>query len=70
MYFNPEIKLREDPPESLKSKFAELEKYYHEGDWLSFDLAYEAYESSAKAHYISGLISREDLEQIFLRYDI
>lgn len=70
MYIDECIQLRKDLPESLLNDFQELRNYYDAGDWLQFDLLFEGVEASAKAYYLSGKISRQDLEQIFKKFGI
>ena len=70
MYIDENIVLRENLPKQLQEDFAELAKYYEEGDWFGFDLLFEAVEATVKAYYLAGKISRQDLEQIFRKYRI
>ena len=57
-------------PAGLQSDFKELQEYYDMGDWLQFDLLFEAVEASIKAYYLAGKISREELNLIFRKYGI
>lgn len=70
MYLDESILLRQDLPESLQRDFAELKGYYDENNWFQFDLLLEEVEASAKAHYLAGKISREELNQIFRKYGV
>ena len=70
MFIDEAIDLREDLPEGLQRDFAELREYYDMGDWLHFDIFFEAVEASVKAYYLAGKISREDLDRIFRKYGI
>ncbi len=70
MYIDHTIVIPEDFPEGLKRDFAELQEYYDAGDWLQFDLLFEAVEASVKAYYLAGKISREELNLVFCRYGI
>lgn len=60
----------EDLPNGLRRDFKELRAYYDAGDWLNFDLYFEAVEASVKAYYLAGKISKEDLNCIFKKYGI
>jgi len=70
MYMDENIVLREDLPKQLRKDFAELAKYYADGDWFHFDLLLESVEATVKAHYLAGNISRQDLDLIFRKYGI
>lgn len=70
MFIDETIVLREDLPQGLQRDFAELREYYDAGDWLHFDIFFEAVEASVKAYYLAGKISREDLNRIFMKYGI
>ncbi len=70
MFIDETIDLRKDLPQGLQNDFAELREYYDAGDWLRFDIFFEAVEASVKAYYIAGKISREDLDRIFMKYGI
>lgn len=70
MFIDETIDLREDLPQGLQRDFAELREYYDAGDWLHFDIFFEAVEASVKAYYLAGKISREDLNRIFMKYGI
>ena len=70
MFIDETINLREDLPQGLQRDFAELREYYDAGDWLHFDIFFEAVEASVKAYYLAGKISREDLNRIFMKYGI
>lgn len=70
MFIDESIDLREDLPQGLQRDFAELREYYDAGDWLHFDIFFEAVEASVKAYYLAGKISREDLNRIFMKYGI
>lgn len=70
MLIDEAIDLREDLPDGLQRDFAELREYYDAGDWLHFDIFFEAVEASVKAYYLAGKISREDLNCIFRKYGI
>lgn len=70
MFIDETIDLREDLPDGLQRNFAELREYYDAGDWLRFDIFFEAVEASVKAYYLAGRISREDLDCIFRKYGI
>lgn len=47
-----------------------MKENYDAGDWLQFDLLFEAVEASVKAYYLAGKISREELNLVFRRYGI
>ncbi len=70
MFIDETIDLRKDLPQGLQRDFAELREYYDAGDWLHFDIFFEAVEASVKAYYLAGKISREDLNRIFMKYGI
>ena len=70
MYVDEQIFLRDDLPDELQRDFTELQEYYNAGDWFMFDTACESIEASVKAYYLSGKISREDLNSIFKKYGI
>ncbi len=70
MFIDEDIHLREDLPQRLQEDFQQLQEYYDAGDWLQFDLLFECVEATAKAYYLSGKISRKDLDMIFKRYGI
>lgn len=70
MFIDETVDLREDLPEGLQRDFAELREYYDSGDWLHFDIFFEAVEASVKAYYLAGKISKEDLNCIFKKYGI
>ena len=70
MFIDEAIDLREDLPQGLQRDFAELKEYYEAGDWLHFDIFFEAVEASVKAYYLAGKMSREDLNRIFMKYGI
>lgn len=70
MYNDMEIVLPAGLPVGLQSDFLELQEYYDAGDWLQFDLLFEAVEASVKAYYLAGKISREELNLIFRKYGI
>lgn len=70
MFIDKTVELREDLPDGLQRDFAELREYYDAGDWLHFDIFFEAVEASVKAYYLAGRISREDLDCIFRKYGI
>jgi len=70
MFIDEAVDLREDLPDGLRRDFAELREYYDAGDWLHFDIFFEAVEASVKAYYLAGRISREDLDCIFKKYGI
>ena len=70
MFIDEAIDLGEDLPQGLQRDFAELKEYYDAGDWLHFDIFFEAVEASVKAYYLAGKISIEDLNRIFMKYGI
>ncbi|MDE7424232.1 MAG: hypothetical protein K2N51_11200 [Lachnospiraceae bacterium] len=70
MYNDKTIALPDSLPAGLQSDFKELQEYYDAGDWLQFDLLFEAVEASVKAYYLAGKISREELNLIFRKYGI
>lgn len=70
MYNDSAITLPASLPDGLQSDFKELQEYYDAGDWLQFDLLFEAVEASVKAHYLAGKISREERNLIFKKYGI
>ncbi|MCI8741143.1 MAG: hypothetical protein HFG63_00675 [Lachnospiraceae bacterium] len=70
MYNDQSIILPSHLPDGLKRDFQELQEYYDAGDWLQFDLLFEAAEASVKAYYLAGKISREELNLIFRKYGI
>lgn len=70
MYNDKTIALPVSLPAGLQNDFKELQEYYDEGDWLQFDLLFEAVEASVKAYYLAGKISREELNLIFRKYGI
>ncbi len=50
MFIDETIDLRENLPQGLQRDFAELREYYDAGDWLHFDIFFEAVEASVKAY--------------------
>lgn len=70
MYIDEAIVLDKNLPRELLRDFEELGKYYEAGDWLNFDLLFEVVEASAKSYYLSGRISRQELDNIFKKYGI
>lgn len=70
MYNDMSISLPMGLPVGLQNDFRELQGYYDAGDWLQFDLLFEAVEASVKAYYLAGKISREELNLIFRKYGI
>ncbi len=70
MYIDKTITLSDCLPAGLQRDFEELHEYYDAGDWLQFDLLFEAVEASVKAYYLAGKISREELNLIFRKYGI
>lgn len=70
MYNDSTIVLPDSLPDGLQRDFKELQEYYDAGDWLQFDLFFEAVEASVKAYYLAGKISREELNLIFRKYGI
>lgn len=70
MYIDNTIELRSDLPDKLDKDFQVLQEYYEAGDWLNFDIYFEAFEATVKAHYLAGKISLEDLNMIFRKYGI
>lgn len=70
MYNDKTITLPVTLPDGLRNDFKELQGYYDTGDWLQFDLLFEAVEASVKAYYLAGKISREELNLIFRKYGI
>ena len=70
MYIDKEIELPANLPSGLQEDFTELQEFYDAGDWLSFDLLFEAVEASVKACYLAGKITREELNLIFRKYGI
>ncbi|MCI8639557.1 MAG: hypothetical protein HFG41_10605 [Coprococcus sp.] len=70
MYNDETIILSDSLSSGLKNDFKELQEYYDAGDWLQFDLLFEAVEASVKAYYLAGKISREELNLIFKKYGI
>lgn len=70
MYNDQTILLPVSLPAGLQRDFKELQEYYDAGDWLQFDLLFEAVEASVKAYYLAGKISREELNLIFRKYGI
>lgn len=70
MYNDKTILLPSWLPDGLKQDFEELQEYYDAGNWLQFDLLFEAVEASVKAYYLAGKISHEELNLIFKKYGI
>ncbi len=70
MYNDSTIVLPDNLPNGLQNDFKELQEYYDAGDWLQFDLFFEAVEASVKAYYLSGKISREEMNMIFKKYGV
>lgn len=69
MYIDEKISLKGIPVE-LQRDFEELQEYYDAGDWLMFDIFFEAVEASVKAYYLAGKISKDDLNTIFKKYGV
>lgn len=70
MYNDSTIVLPDNLPNGLQNDFKELQEYYDAGNWLQFDLFFEAVEASVKAYYLSGKISREEMNMIFKKYGV
>ena len=70
MYNDSTIVLPDNLPNGLQNDFKELQEYYDAGDWLQFDLFFEAVEASVKAYYLSEKISREEMNMIFKKYGV
>lgn len=70
MYIDEDIKLRDDLPKQLLDSFEQLKVYYDKDDWLQFDLLFEVVEGTVKGYYLTGTISRQDLDLIFKKYGI
>ncbi len=70
MYVDETISLRDNLPDGLQRDFKELQEYYDADDWFMFDTVLEAVETSVKAYYLAGKISRDDLNCIFSKYGI
>lgn len=70
MYVDEKIVLGNTLPEGLQRDFNILQNYYDAGDWFMFDTFLEEIEASAKAHYLAGKISMDDLNRIFRKYGI
>ncbi len=70
MFIDENIHVREDLPKELINYFHELKEYYDAEDWFQFDMLFELVEARAKAYYLAGKISREDLDLIFKKYGI
>lgn len=70
MFVDEAVEVREDLPEELLGAFRELKGYYDTGDWFQFDMLFEVVEARAKAYYLAGKISREDLNLIFKKYGV
>lgn len=70
MYNDETIALPVSLPTGLQNDFKDLQEYYDAGNWLQFDLLFEAVEASVKAYYLAGKISREELNLIFRKYGI
>ena len=70
MYNDSTIVLPDNLPNGLQNDFKELQEYYDAGDWLQFDLFFEAVEASVKAYYLSGKISREEMNMSFKKYGV
>ena len=70
MYNDSTIVLPDNLPNGLQNDFKELQEYYDAGDWLQFDLFFEAVEASVKTYYLSGKISREEMNMIFKKYGV
>lgn len=64
MYIDDSIELRSDIPSELQEYFKELRKFYDAQDWFQFDILWELVEVRTKAYYLSGKITREELNQI------
>lgn len=70
MFIDETIQVKEDLPKELLDFFRELKEYYDAGDWFQFDMLFELLEARAKAYYLAGKISREDLNLIFKKYGV
>lgn len=48
----------------------ELQEYYEADDWFHFDMLFDSVEVTAKAYYLNGRISRQELDIIFRKYGL
>lgn len=70
MFIDETVIVRKDLPTELTEAFQELREYYDSDDWFQFDMLFDLVEARAKAYYLAGRISREDLNSIFKKYGI
>ena len=70
MFIEETVIVRKDLPTELTEAFQELREYYNADDWFQFDMLFDLVEARAKAYYLAGRISREDLNSIFKKYGI
>lgn len=70
MFIDETVIVRKDLPTELTEAFQELREYYNADDWFQFDMLFDLVEARAKAYYLAGRISREDLNSIFKKYGI
>lgn len=70
MFIDETVIVRKDLPTELIEAFQELREYYNADDWFQFDMLFDLVEARAKAYYLAGRISREDLNSIFKKYGI
>lgn len=70
MFIDETVIVRKDLPTELTEAFQELREYYNADDWFQFDMLFDLVEARAKAYYLAGRISREDLNSILKKYGI
>lgn len=70
MFIDETVIVRKDLPTELTEAFQELRECYNADDWFQFDMLFDLVEARAKAYYLAGRISREDLNSIFKKYGI
>lgn len=70
MYINEEIPIDYSLPRHLLDYINELEEYYENDDWISFDCLLEGIEATIKSYYISGGITEEQKRNLFRRYGL
>lgn len=71
MYFNADIVLdNKKLPEMLREDFADLERFYNNGDWFNYGLTLENSVPSIKAFYSNGTIDSEMFSLIRKKFGI
>ncbi len=68
MFIDFNIPIPKNLPQTLLDDLDELQKFYDNDDWCSFDLKLDGIECRIKNFVLSGRISRNDAIKLFHRY--